>query len=100
MSTGNGVISGTGPGGPSICCGNTEGGRVNHEFVLREAVANFRRIEHSRIEHVCRLPFADGEFGLLLCAETVEHLDDPRRPDRDLRRVGNEVPYLAPRSGS
>jgi hypothetical protein len=77
--------------GLNVCCGKTDEGGVNADIVRHEAVPNFRLIED-----VYRLPFADGEFESFLCSHTVEHVDDPRRLDRELRRVGQEVLYVVP----
>jgi 2-polyprenyl-3-methyl-5-hydroxy-6-metoxy-1,4-benzoquinol methylase len=40
-------------------------------------------------ESVLDLPFADGEFDLVLCLEVLEHLDDPRAAAAELARVGS-----------
>lgn len=77
--------------GLNICCGKTDGGGVNADIVRHEEVPNFRLIED-----VYRLPFADAEFDSVLCSHTVEHVDDPLRLDRELRRVGAEVVYILP----
>jgi hypothetical protein len=42
------------------------------------------------------MPFAEGQFGTVLCSHTAEHVDDPARFDLELRRVGREVTYILP----
>jgi SAM-dependent methyltransferase len=36
---------------------------------------------------VCGLPVRSGAYDLVLCLEVLEHLDEPRRAIRELRRV-------------
>lgn len=75
----------------NICCGTTDGGGINADIVRHADVPNY-----VQIEDIYRLPFADGQFGTILCSHTAEHLDYPRRFDRELRRVGREVVYILP----
>lgn len=75
----------------NICCGNTDGGGVNADIVQHKEQPNF-----VQIDSIYRLPFADGEFETALCSHTIEHVDYPRRFDRELRRVSNEVVYILP----
>ncbi|MDA3937156.1 MAG: class I SAM-dependent methyltransferase [Actinomycetota bacterium] len=35
-----------------------------------------------------RLPFADGEFDLVVCSEVLEHVDEPRQVLAEIDRVG------------
>jgi SAM-dependent methyltransferase len=37
------------------------------------------------------LPFADGEFDILTCSETLEHVTDPRRAIEELLRVAKKA---------
>ena len=75
----------------NICCGKTDGGGVNVDIVEHAALPNFRRISD-----VYHLPFEQNQFRWILCSHTVEHLDDPERFDRELRRVGQNVVYVLP----
>lgn len=75
----------------NICCGTIDGGGVNADIVQHEDLPNF-----VRIENVYQLPFADGSFDTVLCSHTAEHLGDPDRFDRELRRVGKNVVYVLP----
>jgi ubiquinone/menaquinone biosynthesis C-methylase UbiE len=75
----------------NVCCGKTDGGGINADIVKHDEVPNFRLIDD-----IYRLPFADGEFESVLCSHTIEHVDDPERLDRELRRVGREVMYVLP----
>lgn len=75
----------------NICCGNVDGGGTNADIVRHGNVANFQKIDT-----VYRLPFADGQFETVLCSHTIEHVEDPDRFDRELRRVGKTVVYILP----
>jgi SAM-dependent methyltransferase len=75
----------------NICCGTTDGGGVNVDIVQHADVPNF-----VRVENIYRLPFADRQFDTVLCSHTIEHVDYPRRFDRELRRVAKEVVYVLP----
>lgn len=75
----------------NICCGTTDGGGTNVDIVQHANVPNF-----VKIDSVYQLPFADGQFDTVLCSHTAEHVDDPHRFDRELRRVGKEVIYVLP----
>ena len=75
----------------NICCGNTDGGGINADIVRHGDVPNF-----VKLDSVYRLPFADGQFDVVLCSHTAEHVDYPRRFDRELRRVGRTVVYILP----
>jgi ubiquinone/menaquinone biosynthesis C-methylase UbiE len=41
------------------------------------------------------LPFADGEFDLVICCEVLEHLDDPDRGLREVARVSRRAVILS-----
>jgi len=77
--------------GLNICCGKTDGGGVNADIVKHEDLPNFRKISQ-----IYDLPFEDRTFRWVLCSHTVEHLDDPEKFDRELRRVGRNVLYILP----
>lgn len=78
-------------------CGD---GRLTAELRARELVAAdvspvalgraARRLPHARLEDLepdAPLPFADGEFDLVLCAETLEHVRDVQLLLSEARRV-------------
>lgn len=75
----------------NICCGNTDGGGVNVDIVQHSDVPNF-----VQVDNIYRLPFEDGQFETVLCSHTAEHVDYPRRFDRELRRVARKVVYILP----
>lgn len=75
----------------NICCGTVDGGGVNADIVRHTPLPNF-----VLIDDVYRLPFPDKKFRRTLCSHTAEHVDDPDRFDRELRRVSEEVVYLLP----
>ena len=41
----------------------------------------------SRVGNVSELPFADGEFDLVVSFETIEHVTDPERALSEFARV-------------
>lgn len=75
----------------NICCGTTDGGGVNVDIVRHADVPNF-----VQVDDIYRLPFRDDEFDTVLCSHTIEHVEYPRRFDRELRRVGKKVVYIIP----
>ena len=75
----------------NICCGTTDGGGINVDIVQHADVPNF-----VRVENIYNLPFDDQQFDTALCSHTIEHVDYPRRFDRELRRVAREVVYVLP----
>ena len=75
----------------NICCGTTDGGGINADIVRHGEVPNF-----VQVESIYRLPFADGQFDVVLSSHTAEHVDYPQRFDRELRRVGRRVVYVLP----
>lgn len=76
----------------NICCGATDGGGVNADIVRHSPrIPNF-----VRVDDIYRLPFRNRQFKRVLCSHTMEHVDDPERFDRELRRVGETVLYLLP----
>lgn len=75
----------------NLCCGNTDGGGINADVVRHIDIPRF-----DRLSNIYRLPYNDGQFEWVLCSHTIEHVDDPCRLDRELRRVGNNVVYVLP----
>lgn len=75
----------------NICCGTTDGGGVNVDIVQHADIPNF-----VQVENIYNLPFEDQQFDTVLCSHTIEHVDYPRRFDRELRRVAKEVVYVLP----
>jgi ubiquinone/menaquinone biosynthesis C-methylase UbiE len=45
---------------------------------------------------VYRLPFKDGQFGVVLCSHTLEHVEDPQGMCGELTRVGGDVTLVIP----
>src|SRR5690625_4725353 len=74
----------------NICCGKTDGGGVNADVVRHADVPNFIQVD---IEN---LPFADKQFGTVLCSHTIEHVDDPERFFAELHRVGERGTIVLP----
>jgi SAM-dependent methyltransferase len=74
----------------NIGCGGLDGGGVNADVVERN-LPNF-----VRVKDIYTLPFRDGQFDHVLSSHTIEHLDDPDRFYRELRRVGKNVTLLVP----
>ncbi len=75
----------------NICCGKIDGGGVNADITQYTEMPNF-----VLLDSIYRLPFADGQFETVLCSHTLEHVEYPRRFDRELRRVGRKVVYIVP----
>ena len=63
----------------NICCGRTDGGGINADIVQHGDVPNF-----VKLDSIYRLPFADGQFEVVLCSHTAEHVQYPQRFDREL----------------
>jgi ubiquinone/menaquinone biosynthesis C-methylase UbiE len=75
----------------NVCCGTTDGGGVNVDIVQHADVPNF-----VHVANIYQLPFEDQQFDTVLCSHTIEHVEYPRRFDRELRRVAKEVVYVLP----
>ena len=75
----------------NICCGATDGGGINLDIQMHEALPNF-----VQVGDVCCLPFEDNQFDTVLCSHTLEHVDDPRAFYQELQRVGKRVTVLVP----
>ncbi len=75
----------------NICCGKTDGGGINVDIVKHAELPNLRIVES-----IYNLPFEDGQFEHTLCSHTVEHIEDPARFDKELRRVSRHVLYIVP----
>jgi ubiquinone/menaquinone biosynthesis C-methylase UbiE len=57
------------------------------QVALRRAVARLPRAEIASVVPDEPLPFVDGEFELVLCAETIEHVRDVQLFLSEIRRV-------------
>ncbi len=75
----------------NICCGTTDGGGINVDIVQHSELPNF-----VQVDDIYNLPFEDQQFDTVLCSHTIEHVDYPRRFDRELRRVAKNVVYVLP----
>lgn len=75
----------------NICCGSTDGGGINADIIRHTELPNF-----VQLDSIYRLPFSTKQFNTVLCSHTAEHVDDPERFDRELRRVGKTVVYVVP----
>jgi len=58
-----------------------------------------KRAEHTKVGSIYRLPYSDNSFDVVLCAETLEHLERPKEAIEELIRVSKRhvsisVPYL------
>lgn len=68
--------------------------------IAEEAVARAAELNDSELVEVLQadvgaLPFADDTFDLVVCFETLEHLDEQERAIRELRRVLRPAGLLA-----
>lgn len=75
----------------NVCCGTVDGGGVNADIRRHADLPNF-----VGLRSIYRLPFGHRQFGTALCSHTVEHVEDPAKFDRELRRVAEEVVYVIP----
>jgi SAM-dependent methyltransferase len=57
------------------------------EVALRRASGRLAGVEIAGVEPDAPLPFVDGEFALVLCAETIEHVRDVQLLLSEVRRV-------------
>ena len=58
-----------------------------------------KRTEHTKVGSIYNLPYEDNSFDVVLCAETLEHLERPEDAIKELVRVAKRhisisVPYL------
>jgi len=75
----------------NICCGRTDGGGINADVVKHANLPNFHHIRD-----IYNLPYADKQFVHVLCSHTLEHVDDPERFYRELRRIGRHITLILP----
>jgi len=75
----------------NICSGKKDGGGINADVKKYIDLPNF-----VLIEDIYHLPFKDKEFKDVLCAHTLEHVDDPNAFYKELRRVGEKVTVVLP----
>ena len=57
------------------------------EEAIAYAQAHFGERGTFRTGSVYKLPFSDNAFDVVVCSEVLEHLDDPARAVRELKRV-------------
>ncbi|MCL0051341.1 class I SAM-dependent methyltransferase [Thermodesulfovibrionales bacterium] len=75
----------------NICCGKTDGGGVNADIKRYKDIPNF-----VLLSSIYNLPFKDGEFRYVLCSHTMEHVDDPEKFYKELKRVGEHIVIVLP----
>jgi len=74
----------------NICCGDTDGGGINADIIKRK-VPNF-----VLIKNIYKLPFKDKEFKNVLCSHTMEHIENPYKFYKELKRISKGVVLLIP----
>jgi hypothetical protein len=74
----------------NLCCGNTDGGGINVDIVRRPEIPN------QVVVDVYHLPFESGSFRTVLCSHTIEHVEQPTRLFKELKRVGSRVTLVIP----
>ncbi|MCB9359424.1 class I SAM-dependent methyltransferase [Candidatus Woesearchaeota archaeon] len=75
----------------NICCGKTDGGGVNVDILKHKRIKNFKLVKD-----IYRLPFKNKQFDSVLCSHTIEHVDNPEKFYRELKRVGREIIIVIP----
>lgn len=48
-----------------------------------------------RVGSAYKLPFADGQFDLVICCEVMEHLEDPKKALEEIQRVSKKYCVLS-----
>ncbi len=74
----------------NICCGPTDGSGVNADIITRK-VPNF-----ILIKDIYNLPFRNKQFKNVVSSHTIEHVENPGRFYRELRRISENVVLLVP----
>jgi len=74
----------------NICCGDTSCGKINADIFKRD-VSNF-----VLIKDIYKLPFKDKQFKNTMCSHTMEHVEDPIKFFRELKRVSDNITILVP----
>ena len=77
--------------GVNICCGKTDGGGINVDIVKHADIPNF-----VLIRDIYNLPFRDQQFDTVLCSHTIEHVENPEKFFRELKRIGKKVSIVIP----
>lgn len=74
----------------NICCGDTSCGGINADIVKRN-VPRF-----VLIKNIYKLPFKNRQFKNAVCSHTMEHVEEPEKFFRELKRVSKNVTVLVP----
>lgn len=77
--------------GVNICCGKTDGGGINVDIVKHADIPNF-----VLIRDIYNLPFRDQQFDTVLCSHTIEHVENPEKFFRELKRIGKKLSIVIP----
>ena len=75
----------------NICCGKTNGKGINADIKKHSNVPNFKLIKN-----IYKLPFKNKEFKHTLCSHTIEHVDNPEKFFKELKRVSKNVTIVIP----
>jgi len=75
----------------NICCGKTDGGGINADIFRHKDLPNF-----VLLKDIYNLPFGNNQFNYVLCSHTIEHVDNPQKFFRELKRVGRNVVLVVP----
>lgn len=60
-----------------------------NELSLKEAKKNCPKMKVQKAD-IYRLPFPDQSFDLILCLEVLEHLEEPEKAVKEIKRVGKK----------
>src|SRR3989344_3848144 len=76
--------------GLNISCGGIDGCGINADIAERNA-PNF-----VLIKNIYKLPFKTKQFKNVICSHTMEHVEDPEKFYKELKRVSRNVHILIP----
>ena len=74
----------------NISCGDTNIAKINADIIERN-VPNFMLVKD-----IYNLPFKDKQFDNVISSHTIEHVEDPDKFFKELKRISKNVTILLP----